>query len=51
MRPTGGFWGSVGCLCLLGVGSLFWWVNLGYCYFHSNISCLSPLSGFPLSMR
>ena len=29
MRQTGGFWDSVGCLWLLGVGSLWRWGTLG----------------------
>ena len=35
----------------LGVGSLWRWGNLGYWYYHNCTSCLSPLSGLPLSIQ
>ena len=35
----------------LGVGSLWWWGTLSYCYSHTWTSFISPLSGLPLSMQ
>ena len=35
----------------LGVGSLWRWGTLGYWYSHTCTSCISPLSGLPLSMQ
>ena len=51
MRLAGGFWDSVGCLWLLGVGSFWRWGTLGYFYSHTNTACLFTLSGLPLYMQ
>ena len=35
---------------VLVVDSLCRWLNLGYCYSHTFISCISPIYGLPLSI-
>ena len=42
---------ALGYQTCLGVGRLWRWEILGYCYCHTCTSCLSPLSVLPLSMQ